>query len=83
MKEWCVYVLKCSDDSMYCGCTNDLHRRFGQHSSGTGAKYTRSRLPVALIASWSAESRSDALRKEAAFKRLSRKEKIEWIRNLP
>ena len=83
MKNWCVYVLRCVDDSMYCGCTNDLSRRVNEHSKGTGAKYTRSRLPVALIVSWPADSRSDALRKEAAFKRLTRKEKIEWIKNLP
>jgi len=68
---------------MYCGCTNDIQRRVVQHSTGVGAKYTRSRLPVSLVVSWPAESRSDALRKEAAFKKLSRKEKLDWIKNLP
>ena len=44
--EWVVYLLRCVDDSLYCGITNDLESRLSKHNSGKGAKYTRSRLPV-------------------------------------
>ena len=45
---WTVYILRCGDGSLYTGCTNDLSRRLAAHRKGKGAKYTRSRLPVAL-----------------------------------
>ena len=45
---WTVYILRCGDGTLYTGCTNDLPRRLAAHQSGRGAKYTRSRLPVAL-----------------------------------
>ena len=46
---WVVYLLRCSDDSLYCGVTNDLEKRIAAHNSGSGAKYTRSRRPVELV----------------------------------
>ncbi|MDH4129664.1 MAG: GIY-YIG nuclease family protein, partial [Spirochaetota bacterium] len=46
MNDWYVYLLECSDGSLYCGCTNDIKRRVEEHSNGNGSKYTRSRLPV-------------------------------------
>ncbi len=71
-----VYILRCGDGSLYTGCTNDLPRRLKAHRSGKGAKFTRSRLPVELVYTEHAENRSQALRREAAIKRLSRKEKL-------
>ena len=70
-----VYVLECGDGSYYTGWTNDLARRVKSHQLGKGGKYTRSRLPVRLIKKWRAKNRSDAMKKEARFKSLSRKEK--------
>ena len=70
-----VYVLECGDGSYYTGWTNDLAKRVRSHQSGKGGKYTRSRLPVRLIKKWKAKNRSEAMRKEAFFKSLSRREK--------
>ncbi|MAI59024.1 MAG: endonuclease [Rhodobacteraceae bacterium] len=77
---WKMYVLKCSDGSLYCGVTTDLDRRFQEHSLGTGAKYTRSRLPVLVVYSEKHENRSQAQIAESAFKKLTRKKKEEYIR---
>jgi predicted GIY-YIG superfamily endonuclease len=73
---WTVYILRCGDGTLYTGCTNDLPRRLEAHRSGRGAKYTRSRPPVALAYREEAPDRSAALRREAAIKRLSRREKL-------
>ncbi len=72
---WFVYILRCSDNSLYCGITTDLGRRLEAHSAGTAAKYTRSRLPVQLV--WFSEkpTKSEALREEYRIKRLQRDEK--------
>jgi peptidylprolyl isomerase/peptidyl-prolyl cis-trans isomerase B (cyclophilin B) len=67
-----VYVLRCRDDSLYTGCTTDLSRRLAAHRRGTAAKYTRSRLPVALVAWWQTETYALAKSQEAKFKLLSR-----------
>ena len=45
-KEWVVYLVRCADESLYCGITNDIERRLVAHNSGKGAKYTKSRMPV-------------------------------------
>lgn len=76
---WVVYMLRCADGSLYTGCTNDLPRRLEAHGSGRGARYTRSRLPVALAYREEAADRSAALRREAAIKRLTRPEKLALI----
>lgn len=76
---WTVYMLRCGDGSLYTGCTNDLPRRVEAHQSGRGAKYTRSRPPVALVYREEAEDKSAALRREAAIKRLDRREKLALI----
>lgn len=73
---WYVYLLRCADDTLYAGCTTDPKRRLQQHNSGRGAKYTRSRRPVTLVYLEQAENHSQALRREAALKRLSRNEKL-------
>ncbi len=78
-ERWTVYLLRCGDGSLYAGITTDLERRLKQHRSGSGANYTRSHLPVALAWSEPADSESAAKRREAAIKRLSRKEKIALI----
>lgn len=74
-----VYILRCSDDTLYCGWTNDLDHRLKTHSSGKGAKYTRSRLPVELVYSEALDSPSAALRRECEIKKLSRREKLKLI----
>jgi putative endonuclease len=73
---WFIYVLRCADDTLYTGATNDLERRLARHLSGKGAAYTRSRLPVTLVYSEPAADRGAALRREAAIKRLPRAEKL-------
>jgi putative endonuclease len=72
---WFVYFLRCADNSLYCGITTDLDRRLEAHSAGTGARYTRSRLPVQLV--WFSEKpdKSEALQEEYRVKRLRKDEK--------
>ena len=65
---WRVYLLRCADGSLYCGISKDLEARIAQHNAGKGAKYTRSRLPVKLVAASGELSRSDALKVEHAVK---------------
>lgn len=73
---WYVYLLECSDKSIYTGITNNLERRIEQHNKGTGAKYTRGRGPVALIKSFEFATKSEALKEEYRIKQLSREEKL-------
>lgn len=72
---WFVYILECSDGSLYTGVTNNIERRVQQHNDGTGARYTRSRRPVRLRYHETCESRSAALLRECSLRLLSRKEK--------
>lgn len=76
-----VYLLKCSDSSLYCGWTTDLAHRISTHNSGRGAKYTRSRLPVELVYFESFESKHEALSRECQIKKLSRNEKLKLAEN--
>ncbi len=76
---WRVYMLCCRDGSLYTGATNDLGGRLERHSAGTGARYTRSRLPVRLVYEERAKDRPTALRREAALKRLTRAAKLTII----
>lgn len=69
-KNWQVYILLCSDNSLYTGITTDLARRFGQHAAGTGAKYFRGRLPQRLVYLETNHDRSSASRREAQIKML-------------
>ena len=78
-----VYLLRCSDGTLYTGCTNNLDRRLAAHNAGKGTKYTRSRRPVALVYWEQAADRSAALRRESAIKRLTRWQKLELIQNSP
>ena len=76
---WYVYVLQCSDGSLYCGITTDVDRRFSEHQTGVGAKYTRAKLPVKLLVYWTEDNRSDATKVEIAFKKRTRKKKLQFI----
>ncbi|MGD0319904.1 MAG: GIY-YIG nuclease family protein [Nitrososphaerales archaeon] len=71
-----VYVLQCSDGTLYTGYTTDVDRRLRQHNAGKGAKYTRSRAPVRLAFKERFRRRSDALRREFQIKRMSRSSKL-------
>ncbi len=77
---WYVYVLRCIDLTLYAGITKDVNRRCQQHNAGTASRYTRSRLPVKLVYQEAHTSRGSALRREAAIKALSRREKESLIR---
>ena len=72
---WLVYLLRCRDGSLYTGITNDLDRRLKAHAAGTASRYTRSRLPVTLAYSEPQPTRSRALKREAAIKRLKKRGK--------
>ena len=75
---WFIYIVKCADDTLYCGITNNLERRIKQHNEGKGAKYTRGRGPVALVKSFSRETKGEALRLEHQIKQMSREEKLQY-----
>lgn len=75
----CVYILECSDGTLYTGWTNNLEKRYAMHQSGQGAKYTRGRLPVRLVYAEACEDRSGAMRREIAIKRMKRDDKILMI----
>ena len=78
---WWVYLLQCSDQSLYVGITTDLQRRLQEHNGLTpgGARYTRSRRPVRLVWSEPSDSRSAAAQREAAIRKLSRVQKEQLI----
>ena len=73
---WLVYLLCCSDNTLYCGITNNLTRRVDQHNKGRGARYTRGRGPVSVIKTWTFQTKSEALKFEYYVKQLSREEKL-------
>lgn len=76
-KKYFVYILECSDSTLYIGITNDLDKRIIDHNtSKKGAKYTRGRRPVTLKYKEELPSKSLALKREASLKKLSRKEKL-------
>lgn len=77
---WFVYMLRCADGSLYTGITNDMGRRWRQHNDGTASRYTRSRRPTCLVYQEVQPSRSAALKREAAIKALSRRQKMALIR---
>ena len=78
MTSWCVYLIRCSDGSLYCGITTDLRRRVQEHNEGIGSRYTRSRLPVLLVWSSKTFGKSEAYKEEYRIKRMSKaaKEKL-------
>jgi putative endonuclease len=76
-----VYLLRCADDSLYCGWTTDLERRLRQHQAGTASRYTKRRRPVEYALVLPAADRSAALREEARIKKLSRGEKLALVQS--
>ena len=69
-KNWVVYLVRCADQSLYCGITNNLEKRVEAHNLGKGAKYTRSRLPVELLGTSSGMTKSEALKLERRIKKM-------------
>lgn len=72
-------MLKCSDASLYTGYTDDIEKRLNKHNKGIASKYTRSRLPVELVYYEEFSTKSEAMKREAAIKILSRDEKLKMI----
>ncbi|MFO7887077.1 MAG: GIY-YIG nuclease family protein [Eubacteriales bacterium] len=75
-----VYILKCEDNTLYTGYTNNIENRIQTHNSGKGAKYTRGRLPVELQYYEEFEEKGQALKREHEIKKLSRLEKVKLIK---
>ena len=73
---WLVYIILCTDDTLYTGITTDLQRRLAQHASGRGAKYFRGRQPLRIVYQESGHSRGSASRRELEIKALARTEKL-------
>ena len=80
MTAWFVYVVRCCDGTLYTGISRDVAARLAKHNQGTGARYTRGRGPVALVHEERTKSQGAALRREAAIKALSRRQKLELAR---
>ena len=83
-KKWLIYILECIDDSLYCGITNNIEKRLKQHKGEIkgGAKYTRSHWPCKLVYKEKSASRSQALKREAIIKKMSKVEKQTLINSL-
>jgi putative endonuclease len=73
---WTCYLLQCSDQTLYCGITNDLEKRLAAHNAGEGAKYTRGRTPVKLLYSEPCSDKSTALKREMQIKQMPRSKKL-------
>ncbi|QWD72847.1 GIY-YIG nuclease family protein [Polynucleobacter sp. MG-5-Ahmo-C2] len=78
---WLVYLLECADGTYYAGITNRLEHRLEAHNSGQGARYTRSRRPVVLLASQEHPDRSEASKAEAKLKQLPRSAKLGFFKS--
>jgi putative endonuclease len=81
--DWFVYILRCADDSLYTGITTDLDRRARQHNAGSAARYTRCRRPTRIVYHETHANRSLALKREAAIKSLSRRQKTMLVGHGP
>ncbi|MEJ2611149.1 MAG: GIY-YIG nuclease family protein [Candidatus Thiodiazotropha sp.] len=77
---WYVYILRCADQTLYTGITNNIDRRLSEHNRGVGAKYTRGRAPVELVFEELADSKGEALRREYAIKKMSSAQKKKIIK---
>jgi putative endonuclease len=78
---WLCYILRCADDTLYTGITNDLEKRIAAHNAGTAAKYTRTRVPVELVFAEPCSDRSLASKREMEIKNLTRTKKLALIRS--
>ena len=79
-EKWYVYLIRCSDNSLYCGISNRLEARIKAHNAGKGSKYTRSRRPVILVAVSQPMTRSEALKLEYHLKRVPAQEKLHELK---
>ena len=74
-----VYIVRCSDNSLYTGYTNNIEARINKHNAGKGAKYTKTRRPVVLVYQEIYETKSEALRREYEIKTFTRQRKLKLI----
>ena len=81
--DWWVYVIECESGAWYTGVSKDVERRFREHAEGKGAKYFRLDKPKRIVAAKPFMSKGDALRQEAALKRVERADKLRWITENP
>lgn len=82
-QEWWLYLLECRDGRTYAGIAIDVAARFAAHRTGTGAKFTRSNPPVRVLGVQVFASKSEALRAEAALKKLQRPQRLAWALRYP
>ncbi len=80
-EEWILYILRCTDDTLYTGVTNNLAERLVKHGNGTGAKYTRGRGPYEVVFSETHTTRGAAQKREAEIKTMDKQAKIGLIKN--
>lgn len=78
-KKYFVYILETTDNTLYCGYTDDVEKRFQAHLAGVGAKYTRAHKPVRIAYCKEFETKSDAMKEECRIKKLPRTKKLELI----
>ena len=76
---WSLYIVQCADTSLYTGITTDISRRIKEHNTKKGAFYTKNKTPVTLVYQEPMANQSEARKREAAIKRLTRAEKIEFL----
>lgn len=74
-----AYLVRCSDNSLYAGWTNDIEKRVKAHNAGNGAKYTKSRRPVILAYLEEFDTKSEAMKREAALKKMTHRQKEELV----
>ena len=78
---WVVYILLCSDNTLYTGVTNNLSNRLEKHNNGTGAKYTRGRGPLLCVYVKEMEDKSSAMKEECRIKQLNKSKKLELVKS--
>ena len=76
---WSIYIIQCSDETLYTGITTDISRRINEHNSKKGAFYTKNKTPAKLVYQEAMTGQSEARKREAAIKRLTREQKLELI----
>jgi len=81
MSNYYAYLARCSDQSLYAGYTNDIANREAVHNEGKGSKYTRARLPIQIVYFEEFKNRSEAMKQECAFKRLTKIQKEKLVKN--
>ena len=79
--EYYTYILKCYDNTLYTGWTNNIDKRLSDHNIGKGAKYTKGRIPVTLVYQEGYNSKQEAMKREYEIKQMKRKDKLKLIDN--